>query len=288
MENDFTDVTPEYESYSDRQLGALQKQDEALCRVMKSINKIEKDAKNKFDNYTYASVDSIYEHVRPVLAKEGVTINYRLDDLQEIQHGGRGFMCLPVNLRFGHIEPYARHFVPMQTGGKAGPRLTPQSVQAAISYATKYFLKTRLLLATGDQDMDAVGTEGVAVKMPKPQVQPKQENNTSSSWPEQTSKPQVHVNPPLVTVNNDYRIEMGGKLLEGLGGITENMVKELYKFLLNSIKTGDKAEVVDMLKVNSSEMKRIPEAGQTELLKHLRIKGYPDSICEIFQPKESQ
>ena len=121
---------------------------------------VAKDLRNDHAGYEYASADAIYKHVRDPLLATGL-LPYQTE-LSKIWHERGSAWWLEVEyglaLTTGGVPPahdgLERVTVLVRVMGS-------QSLGAARTYALKYWLRGKLLLATGDQaeDLDAAPAE---------------------------------------------------------------------------------------------------------------------------------
>ena len=130
--------------------------EERMAAVLQDVGKVQRDSQNKYAKYSYASADAVFAHVRPVLARHKLPLAFEIGDLKTITHRKAEFLILPVSVWFEgeKSETVATFPVPLNTAGTKGVRLDPQAMQSAVTFALKYFLRTRLLLDTGDRDAD--------------------------------------------------------------------------------------------------------------------------------------
>ena len=121
---------------------------------------VEKDAHNKHHDYDYATADAIYLAVRDGLAKAGLTIYQQEVSREFIDHtGGRGgtqrWLIAEYDLGFQTSIALAPHVLERVTA--VIHVATPQSFAAVRTYALKWWIRGKCLLATGDfaEDMDS-------------------------------------------------------------------------------------------------------------------------------------
>lgn len=127
----------------------------AVVQVMRSIGTLGKDQENKFDHYTYASIDDFIEHVRGHCAEAGLAIlpdEARDAQTQEVSKKDGKPMVI-WNARFGFILIH-------ESGESFGPIYKTVAVQfngaqaagSAQSYALKQLMRGLFLIRTGDAD----------------------------------------------------------------------------------------------------------------------------------------
>lgn len=131
-----------------------------VCAVMQEVEAVERSRDNKFHGYKYASVDDIYSALRKVMAKHGLSFLLQVIkiDLQDAGIGKDGKLvkwlrmdaALALVAADGEREDWSyRHLFAPYTG--------PQSMEAAVSYIAKQYLRQRFMISTGDRDMDQTG-----------------------------------------------------------------------------------------------------------------------------------
>ncbi len=120
----------------------------ALAAVQVDVAEIAKNATNQHARYDYATVDQIYEAVRPLLGKHGLTLL-----MHEVHHeSGNNALIVDYACWFVHESGATpRMFVRAAANAKMGS----QAYGAAQAYASKMFLRRTFCLATGDPDLDA-------------------------------------------------------------------------------------------------------------------------------------
>lgn len=128
----------------------------SLAKFNQEVDKIAKDANNPMFRNNYATVDQIITEIRPILAKNGLSIiqipmNLNLNDGGEwvgvktilIHESGQTLESDPFYLK-------AQAQKVDKTTGETS--ITPQSLGSAITYARRYSLTSFLCLATGQDD----------------------------------------------------------------------------------------------------------------------------------------
>lgn len=124
-----------------------------LSRVLGKIHRVPKRGRNDFHKYDYATEADILAAVRLPLAEEGLFIFSNLDrkDVQPWELGankGPQFKTT-VFMTFYLCDSETGFAVPAQFQGEGIDNLD-KGLAKAITAATKYFLKTTFLIATGD------------------------------------------------------------------------------------------------------------------------------------------
>ena len=130
-----------------------------VCRaILACSEECKKDKENKHHGYSYASVDAVYDHARKPLANAGLDVRVqvtRSDVVETSDSAGRNKSWLMMTLEIGFISEEGE-IEPPVTRHIGEPLKGPQTYGSAMSYATKYWIRERLRVATGDQDSDAV------------------------------------------------------------------------------------------------------------------------------------
>ena len=127
----------------------------AQIEAMLKIEKISKDARNEQGRYNYATVDQVYDDLRPILAEVGINpISFPVSSKIVARPGRQGdnnWLDCEFDIVVYHASGAAfdagRHGVSVIFTG-------PQSSGAAKSFVMKYFLRDWLKIATGDLDAD--------------------------------------------------------------------------------------------------------------------------------------
>ena len=117
-----------------------------------------KDAENTFKHFRYASADSIYRTVRKALAEAGLSIWFSevKFELKEMTKGGNWIF---MEYEAGFSEDGKRPEV-LERVTQACQFTGQESFGAIRTFAQKYWLRGKLLLSTGEPDLDAdVGKE---------------------------------------------------------------------------------------------------------------------------------
>ena len=114
----------------------------ALIRAQKRIDHTTKDAKNPFFKSGYATLQNVFDTVKPALNEEGIYI-------QQVSHEREGGVCIEtIFMGHGGSVSSGQVFVP-------APKNDPQAYGSAVSYAKRYSLQMACGIATTDEDDDA-------------------------------------------------------------------------------------------------------------------------------------
>lgn len=152
----------------------------SLAKFNQEVDKIAKDANNPMFRNNYATVDQIITEIRPILAKNGLSViqipmNLNLNDGGEwvgvktilLHESGQTLESDPF-----YLKAQAQK-VDKNTGETS---ITPQSLGSAITYARRYSLTSFLCLATG-QDDDG----NIASGHKQPQAQTQRQGSVSEA-----------------------------------------------------------------------------------------------------------
>lgn len=136
-----------------------------------------KDATNTFSDYRYVSVDSVYGHCREELALRDLAVWQTEVHKEWIPINGPN-KAMWVDITFAlAITPGGRAPEKLEDAERLSafaPVTGAQTAGAMRSYASKYYLRGKFLLATGEQeDIDATSRQALvaheAVHAPEPQ-----------------------------------------------------------------------------------------------------------------------
>jgi len=123
----------------------------AINGVMGDIKTLKKDDENKFQNYSYASIDNFLKAVNPLCAKHGLIINIDEESCEITRDGTKNpWMHIVYKFILSHASgdtwgytPRRNMFVAM-TGG--------QSMGSSMSYCLKQYMRSLFLISTGEKD----------------------------------------------------------------------------------------------------------------------------------------
>ena len=123
----------------------------AINGVMGDIKTLKKDDENKFQNYSYASIDNFLKAVNPLCAKHGLIINIDEESCEVTRDGTKNpWVHIVYKFILSHASgdtwgytPRRNMFVAM-TGG--------QSMGSSQSYCLKQYMRSLFLISTGERD----------------------------------------------------------------------------------------------------------------------------------------
>jgi hypothetical protein len=136
---------------------------EAIRAVLADIHRLKKDDKNQHGGYAYVSVDDVKDHVRPLLAKNGLhfSITEASYDLVGVagKSGTTSSAKIAYEVRLRHVsgEEMPPEFITIVL-----PYTGAQTAGAARSYAVKEWMKSTLLVSTGEKDVIVGGADADA------------------------------------------------------------------------------------------------------------------------------
>jgi len=143
----------------------------AVSAVMAEIRRLGKEHDNKFANYRYASSDDYRDHIRPLLAKNGLTVcsdELEFETSETLNAKQQKVMQARVQFAFwlkhssGETEDPERMTVML-------PFVGAQTTGQAKSYAQKFWLQGKFLMTSGDplDDADSTASDGYSKTLPK-------------------------------------------------------------------------------------------------------------------------
>lgn len=143
----------------------------ALCNFNKNVQRIEKDATNPHFRNKYASLDTIMDEVRPMLAEQGLSIlQMPSGDADQLK-----LTTMLVHISGEWIESDSITMRPTKSD--------PQGIGSATTYARRYGLCAFLGLSTGDVDDDG---NSVSQAPQAPQSTPRSQPYKQPSKPAET------------------------------------------------------------------------------------------------------
>ena len=127
---------------------------EAICAVMMEVHRLEKTHTNAFSNYDFTSVDDFKDHLRPLMAKNGLYVGVQQDvaTLEKDDKGKEARARFDFTMILKHVNGEAE---PGEIFTVRLPFTGAQTSGAARSYAVKEWLKSRFLASAGDMAEEA-------------------------------------------------------------------------------------------------------------------------------------
>lgn len=121
----------------------------SLISFHKSLDSIEKSSANPFFKSSYSSIDTILEHIKPILASNGLCL------YQAIIDGDEGNLSVKTILFHESGEFLETDSVPFPV-----EKRNIQSTMSSISYIRRYTINSICNLAFKDEDKDANDVAG--------------------------------------------------------------------------------------------------------------------------------
>ena len=207
---------------------------------------IPRDSTNAFAKYDYASADAVFRAVRPVLAKHGLSVRQQEQSFELLEREKSTQVKITYAISFESADGCGTPDVRTQTDQMKGA----QTLQAVATYALKYWLRSRLLLNTGDPDTDA---------------EPKAEPTTQTA-----AKPKPRARKPPVQLK--WRTnEDGVAICENRGDTGDgDYRRSLYRYLMEQIKALPVAGVDLFMDANELQLSLLPEQAREQLKLHAR------------------
>ena len=125
----------------------------AAAKAMAAIRKVGKEGRNEHDKYNFASIDDFLAMVNPICADAGLIFPMQEDGIEDFTRKGKfgdsSWMRVRWQITVMHISgqslpPVLRTVEVIRNGA--------QAYGSAQSYALKQFLRSFLLIPTGDKD----------------------------------------------------------------------------------------------------------------------------------------
>ena len=156
----------------------------AINCVMRDIKTLKKEDENKFQNYSYASIDNFLKAVNPLCAKHGLIINIDEESCEVTRDGAKNpWMHIVYKFILSHSRgdtwgytPRRNMFVAMMGG---------QSMGSAMSYCLKQFMRSLFQISTGEKDDLDGQNQNYNVKKKE---EKKQEKKKDSKAPQHTTE----------------------------------------------------------------------------------------------------
>lgn len=137
----------------------------ALALALAEIHRLKKDDKNQHGGYKYVSVDDVKDHVRPILAKHGLTVSVSEASFELVpiakEKGTTMSALIAYEVTIWHVSGQK---LPGDRITICLPYTGAQTAGAARSYAVKEWMKGTLLVSTGEKDAIEGGADADAYK----------------------------------------------------------------------------------------------------------------------------
>jgi len=121
-----------------------------LSKVMGEIHTIPKEGYNSHFEYHYVKEDTLTEHIRPLLAKWGLSLVFGAVKIEDMATGDERGTWTRVWCRFTLIDCDGHKMDVLCPGEGTDARHPDKALYKAMTGATKYFLYKTFLVSTGD------------------------------------------------------------------------------------------------------------------------------------------
>jgi hypothetical protein len=143
----------------------------AICSVMSEVKRLSKADNNAFQKYKFTSVDDMKDHIRPLLAKNGLSIRtdeVAFEAMELIADSGKKSLVARYKFSFQLVHVSGAVDVPEHSTITL-PYTGAQTTGAARSYAAKEWFKSKFLVSTGDisEDADTHEQQSYSKTLPK-------------------------------------------------------------------------------------------------------------------------
>ena len=160
----------------------------AVAKAMGSVKRIAKEGMNTHDKYAFASIDDFLAALNPICAEAGLIFHMQEHGAEEFTRKGKFGDTAWIKIQFG-ITVYHTSGQSLPTVARSVEviRSGAQSYGSAQSYVLKQFMRSLLLVPTGDKDDADYGEKGdgpVERAAPKPEVKPEVKGPTNETLTE--------------------------------------------------------------------------------------------------------
>ncbi len=121
-----------------------------LSKVMGEIHTIPKEGYNEHFKYNYVKEDTLTEHIRPLLAKWGLSLVFGAVKIEDLATGDDRGTWTRVWCRFTLMDCDGHKMDVLCPGEGTDARHPDKALYKAMTGATKYFLYKTFLVSTGD------------------------------------------------------------------------------------------------------------------------------------------
>jgi hypothetical protein len=202
--------------------------------VYQDVNYIQKDKRNNFHGYSYASEAAIKDHLHEAFVKHGLVMLppdvESVEDAKKTNEKGKEEIITTAKIRFGIADVETGEEIRGTLFGR-GVDASDKGIYKAITGGLKYFLTTTFLIPTGDdpeEDEQPKATKQQPAA--KPQAQP-QQTAQSAAKPSSVPKPPFDAKSAQTTIaafekqiGRDKFMRVLGS--EGVTAVSEITVKE--------------------------------------------------------------
>lgn len=158
---------------------------QAVSSVMLEVARIKKGDKNQHGRYEFTSTDDIKDHIRPLMAKNGLFPTIDQTGFEMMEYSSNSGKKTVAKFDFEIILGHATGFAIPERISVLLPFVGPQTTGIARSYAFKEWAKSRFLISTGDMqdEGDMVAPEEMRPKQnTKPEQTPVEKMDHLVAW----------------------------------------------------------------------------------------------------------
>ena len=225
-----------------------------LAKVLGEIHTIPKEGHNPHFDYDYVKEDTLTEHIRPLLAKWGLSLVFGAERIEDLATGDDRGTWTRVWCRFTLFDCDGHEFSVLCPGEGTDARHPDKALYKAMTGSTKYFLYKTFLVSTGDdpeRDDDPDSTTP-----PKGGKKQSAKKNTQKDQMQKTQTQDANT-PDMMTTDqlDDLKKYAGNK-----DKFTEQLVKVLDKIIEEGGTEGSaKRILVECKRQNELEEKKSDE-----------------------------
>jgi len=208
-----------------------------MAKVLQKISRVPKNGKNKFFNYDYVTEADLTDHIRPILAEEGVVFTATVleatktppTEKENSKENKEGILST-VKMQFRLVDADDGSFIESIFLGE-GTDKGDKGFYKAYTGCVKYFLMKTFLVATGDDPED----DGAPKEKGKPYQLEGSKKKPAETPKEQPKKDKPAEDPMLEELPEKKRLDIiksTDTLFEQLAHEAETNVDEIKVELL--------------------------------------------------------
>ena len=231
--------------------------------MFKMSGTVKKDAQNPYHKYMYASADAVYAAVREDIAQQGLAPWQDEVSLETLPVGNdKENKALWVKVKYEMaLTPNGEK--PKEPGEHVtifAAITDPQSMGAVRTYALKYWLRGKLLISTGEGDLDT---------------------NEKDAPPANQSKPRETAEPAPDVAH--WKLDEKTLKYQLVGEFPDDLTthRELLRVLRAEFSKSNDTRFMKICGVNVEAIKTLPETGQAML------NGFLDQIKQAARDSKS-
>ncbi len=226
-----------------------------VSAAMADLARVPRNGRNDFAKYNYATADDVFDAVRPVLARHNLEVRMTEAESEVITYGEgkeqKRAIRLKYEIGFAGTQPETRTMFVMLRDA--------QSLQAAATYTLKYWLRTKLLLSTGETDDEMIQVQAGGSESSAPARAPANKSGKNA--------PALYEAPEWV-VEKNLKIKLASKRYNDSGDWSSDWRwksdKALFTLVAGKIQSDPKG--LEIFKVNEAMLKKeLPVPGFNRL-----------------------